>query len=128
MGKQLRDLGGEVAGVRELDLRRLLCHGADDGRVTVSDEVDDSAGGEIEILPAIRIEQPRAFPTNGDGIRLIQRAMKYGGTPCWCIRFRLNDRGTGVFLHRRIMREPQPFCNSARLPCGQSPCASGYPE
>jgi len=107
----LRNFGGEVAGVRELQLRRLLGHGAHNSRVAMSDEVGDGAGGEIEILPAIPIEQPHSFPANDHGIGLIQRAMKYGGTACWCIGFRLNDRGTGIFLHRRIMLEAQLFCN-----------------
>ena len=93
-----RHLGGEVAGVCELQPRRLLAHDARDLRVTVPDKIDYRARREVEIFLASAVEQPHAFAADGNGIRFVHDAMQDG-------RARNLDRRR-IFLHGRIIPRP----------------------
>ncbi len=89
------NISREIAGVGELELRRLLGHGASNRRIAVPDKIDDGATGKVENLAAASVIQPYSFATNGDRIRLIQNTMQDS-------RPRNRDR-KGIFLHGRII-------------------------
>jgi hypothetical protein len=58
----------------------LLGYDACDLGITMTDEVDDGTGGEVEIAMALRIEEPRTVAADRYGIGLVQDTVKDSGT------------------------------------------------
>ena len=82
----LGNRSGELAGVRELELRCLLRHGSGDFRHTVPDEVHRGRSRKVDIALAAGVEQIDALAAHGRGIRFAKRPPQ-------------NGRGTGSRGH-----------------------------
>jgi hypothetical protein len=67
LGVLFCDWGGELAGVDELQFRGLLGHGRENFRNAVSDEVNRSGTGQVEILFAVRVPDVNPFTAHGHG-------------------------------------------------------------
>jgi hypothetical protein len=75
-----RDRSSELAGVDELQLRRLPRHGGSDLRDSVSDQVYRCGAGKIQVALAFCVPQVNALATNGGRECLSERTPKNGGT------------------------------------------------
>src|ERR1039458_9075046 len=67
LGILFGDRGSELAGVNELELRGLFGHGGGNFGHAVSDEVDGSGAGEVEITVAVGVPYIDAFAADGRG-------------------------------------------------------------
>lgn len=76
---------GELAGVDEFELRRLLGHRGGNFRYAVADEVDCCGAGEIEILLAGGVPDVDAFSAHGRGEIFAEGAAEDGGPGHWGI-------------------------------------------
>src|SRR5579863_3180147 len=80
LGILFRDWRSELAGVNELQLRRLFGYGRGNLRHAVADEVDRGRSGEIEIFVAVGVPDVDTFAADRRGEILAERSAEDGRT------------------------------------------------